>query len=86
MQDGRTPLYISSQCGHGGVVEVLLRNCANIQAADKVGVSIVWSCCADDVCACVWVIVFFQVCWLEVIAVFEFGFGLRLCFIFWLFA
>ena len=36
MQDG--PLFMSSQEGHVGVVEVLLKNKANIEAADKVRV------------------------------------------------
>ena len=38
MQDGFTPLLISSQQGHGGVVEVLLKNKANMEAASKVRV------------------------------------------------
>ena len=38
MQEGRTPLVISSHCGHGGVVEVLLKNGANIEAANQVHV------------------------------------------------
>ena len=38
MQDGGTPLYISSQNGHGGVVEVLIKNSANIEAATPVRV------------------------------------------------
>ena len=39
MQDGFcTPLYASSQDGHGGVVEMLLKNKANIEAAEEVRV------------------------------------------------
>ena len=38
MQNGFTPLYISSQNGHGGVVKVLLKNKANIDATEKVRV------------------------------------------------
>ena len=60
MQDGFTPLLISSQNGHDGVVEVLLKNSANIEAADKVRVRgscmVVGvqedDCCTDDVCSC----------------------------------
>ena len=38
IQEGDTPLYISSQNGHGGVVEVLLKNRANIEASANVRV------------------------------------------------
>ena len=36
MQYGFTPLYVSSQNGHGGVVELLLKNKANTEAATQV--------------------------------------------------
>ena len=36
MQDGMTALFISSFYGHGGIVEVLLKNKANIEAAGNV--------------------------------------------------
>ena len=44
VQYGATPLYISSQIGHVGVVEMLLKNKANIEAANKVRVrdSVLW--------------------------------------------
>ena len=38
MQGDFTPLLYSSQNGHVGVVEVLLKNRANIEGAGKVGV------------------------------------------------
>ena len=38
MQDGGTSLLISSQEGHSGVVDVLLKNKANIEAEDEVRV------------------------------------------------
>ena len=38
MQGVFTPLRISSQLGHVGVVEMLLKNKANIEATDQVGV------------------------------------------------
>ena len=38
IQDGCTPLYMSSQNGHRGVVEALLKNNANIEASPKVRV------------------------------------------------
>ena len=38
MQEGCTPLYVSSHNGHGGVVELLLKNKANIEAANQVRV------------------------------------------------
>ena len=38
MQGFFTPLLISSQYGHVGVVEFLLKNSANIEGADPVGV------------------------------------------------
>ena len=38
MQNGFTALLISSHKGHVGVVEVLLKNKANLEAADKVRV------------------------------------------------
>ena len=57
MQNGCTPLYVSSHEGHGGVVEVLLRNGANIEAATPVCRRMVVGvekddCCADDGCSC----------------------------------
>ena len=39
MQLGFTALLVSSQKGHGGVVEVLLKNKANIEAANQVRVT-----------------------------------------------
>ena len=38
MQDGITPLSVSALYGQGAVVKVLLKNRANIEAADKVRV------------------------------------------------
>ena len=35
-QDGTTPLYIASQNGHSDVVNILLRNGADINLAKKV--------------------------------------------------
>ena len=57
MQHGCTPLYASSVFGHGGVVEVLLRNGANIEAASQVCSCMVVGvddddCWADDVFSC----------------------------------
>ena len=38
MQNGFTPLLVSSLKGHVGVVEMLIKNSANIEAAHKVRV------------------------------------------------
>ena len=45
MQEGCTPLFFSSKNGHGGVVEVLLKNGANIEAVTPVGVLLL--CCRE---------------------------------------
>ena len=44
IQDGLNALIISSSNGHGGVVEFLIKNKANIEAASKVRVRgiVVW--------------------------------------------
>ena len=68
MQDGFTPLLASSEQGHVGVVEVLLKNRANIEGASPVGVrgvvvrveDDVWVADDDTVCVCVFVCVFFR--------------------------
>ena len=65
MQNGFTSLLISSQEGHVGVVEVLLKNGANIEAVTPVGVGgvvvrvedDVWVADDDNVCVCVCVCV-----------------------------
>ena len=54
MQDGFTPLLVSSQKGHVGVVEVLLKNGASVEGATPVGV--VLCCCvvgSGVLCCCV---------------------------------
>ena len=36
VQDGFSPLYVASQYGHNLVVDILLKNGANVDQADKV--------------------------------------------------
>ena len=62
MQNGATPLLVSSHNGHTKVVEFLLRAGANIKAAtnERGGlVSFVSHCCYDIVFACLSVLLVF---------------------------